>query len=205
MTQHAFFPATAARVAFLDFEGTGTVSGYPDEPWQVAFVLVENGQVRLDSAFTSYLRIGDRPFSSHAPGRHAELRDTLRAAPLLRDLWPSLAHWFTHDALGAHNTATEKRYLRQSFPLVRRPLWMDTLKLARSAFPDAGSHSLTELLHTLDLYETVAEAAPGRAPHDALFDALGSAFIFTKLLTLSGWRDLTLEAMSTVKPPPRSR
>ena len=44
--------AIESTIPVLDFETTGTVPGYPDEPWQIGIVLLRNGQVVENSAYT---------------------------------------------------------------------------------------------------------------------------------------------------------
>ena len=55
--------ARDVEIVVVDFEGTGVVEGYPDEPWQVGMVRVRGGRVVVGEQFESLLRVGDRPFS----------------------------------------------------------------------------------------------------------------------------------------------
>lgn len=187
-------------ITFIDFEGTGTVAGLVDEPWQIGMVLLRKGRIVKESMTSHYLHIGDRAFNPYAPGRHAELRDELRRAPGLPGLWNDLRHWFANDAMGAHNITTEKRYLRRAFPMVKLPAWIDTLKLTRAAYPGLKSYALENLVETLDLTAALNELVPDRKAHDALFDAVASALLFQTLVSTDAWRSLPLEALLTVRP-----
>lgn len=186
----------------VDFEGTGAVRGYPDEPWQIGLArpsLVSTTTDAHTGHWESLLRIGDRPFNAHAPGRHAQLRDQLTVAPDLPSLWPTLAPWLTGAVLVAHNTATEKRYLGSAFPLYSCE-WVDTLHLARIAYPTAHSHKLEELCEMLGITPRLAARFPERAPHDALYDAVACAWLLDHIITLPGWREVTLPDLIRARP-----
>ncbi|MDA0576785.1 MAG: 3'-5' exonuclease [Verrucomicrobia bacterium] len=184
----------------LDFESTGAVSGLRDEPWQIGLVQVAAGRVVTASAFESLLHVPDRPFSRHAPGRHAAIRDQLAAAPRLIDLWPTLRSRITRTPLVGHNVATEKRFLKSAFPLHARGPWVDTLKLVRLAHPDLASHKLAEVIAALGLSARVHALLPGREPHDALYDAMCCAVLFEALLHQPAWHNVTLTALAAASP-----
>ena len=191
-------PASDCIITAIDFEGTGKVAGYCDEPWQIGIVDIHAGNVVTDSIFESLLHIGERPFNRYAPGRHAELRDEISKAPTMQQIWTRLRPRLEGSLLAAHNTATEKRYLIQAFPLHPPLNWIDTLKLSRIAFPSLKSYRLEDLLDRLNLTERVIEILPGRAPHDALYDAVGCAVLLLKILALPGWEAVTAEALAQV-------
>jgi DNA polymerase III epsilon subunit-like protein len=192
--------ATEATIAVVDFEGTGAVPGYSNEPWQVGVVLLEAGEVRPGCAFESLLHVGDRPFNPHAPGRHTEVRDAMTCAPRLPDLWPELQPWISGRPLAAHGPATEKRFLNDAFPLHPLGPWIDTVKLARMAYPHHARHTLERLLDDLSLTDAVARIVPGRRPHDALYDAAGCAVLLAHLLHLPQWSGVSVDALTQARP-----
>ena len=61
----------------LDFETTGSVKGWPNEPWQIGIVQIEDGVVLPETKWESLFRVGERPFSPRAVGRYAEIREEL--------------------------------------------------------------------------------------------------------------------------------
>lgn len=191
--------AIESTIPVIDFETTGTVPGYPDEPWQIGIVLLRNGQVVENSAYSRLLRVGDRPFNPYAPGRHASIRESLCEAPTLHDLWPELRHHLQGDALAAHNAGTEKKVLSHAFPLHRAPMWVDTLKLVRVAYPHLKTHKLEDVTRDLDLTARVNGLAPGLEPHDALFDAVACAVLLEHLLAQPDWHALTLNSLPGVR------
>lgn len=186
-------PAIEAELVAIDFESTGSVAEYANEPWQIGLLFIAAGKPSAEVAFTSLLRVGERPFNPYAPGRHAALREDLAQAPSLLDLWPTLNRWLLGRPLVAHNAATEKKMLEEAFPLHQFGPWIDTLELARMAYPRAATHKLEDLIDLLGLYEDVATLCPGRAPHDALFDAAACAVLLAHILALPHWHGVTMD------------
>jgi DNA polymerase-3 subunit epsilon len=181
----------------LDFETTGVVPGHEDEPWQLGMVRIERGILRPDHAVDQLLRVGDRPFHASAPGRHAHLRDSLKAAPPLVSLWPVYREWWSRP-LVAHNAATEKKWLAKTAPMHPAGPWIDTLRLSRRAFPGLASYALGDLLHALELTESVCAQCPGRTVHDALFDAVACGVLLLHILSLPAWSDLSAADLARV-------
>ena len=79
-----------STLCVLDFESTGVVAGYPNEPWQIGLICLRDGVVDAASSWEQFMRIdATRPFNPHAPGRHAQLRDLLADAPIREKLLPT--------------------------------------------------------------------------------------------------------------------
>ncbi|HNX34073.1 MAG TPA: 3'-5' exonuclease [Kiritimatiellia bacterium] len=188
--------AHQACFAVVDFETTGSVAGYPVEPWQIGVVRVRDGKVCADEAFESLLRVGDRPFNPRAPGRHAQLRAQLAVAPTPGELWPELTAWVTGVPLVAHNTGTERSVLTRLAPLHRMGPWIDTLALTRHAFPALASKALEDVTAALGVDARVRALCPGRDAHDALYDAFACAAVLEYFLALPGWERVTVEALA---------
>ena len=193
-------PAREGLLVAIDFETTGIVGEFPDEPWQIGMVRIDGGRVIDGKWIDQYLRIGPRPFAAAAPGRHAEVREDLAVAPTLAESWPILKSWWLAGPLVAHNVATERRFLQRTAPLHRFDRWIDTLTLSRVAFPRLPSHALGDVLASLGLVERVEALCPGRTFHDALFDAVGSAVLLVHLLEQDGWRDATVDQLIAARP-----
>ena len=188
--------ARDAILTVLDFESTGAVAGHADEPWQVGMVELRDGRV-TGHYHESYLRVAAaRPFNPYAPGRHAELRGVLAAAPPPAELWPVWRPWLEWRPLAAHNIGTEKKFLQRVAPLHEFGPWIDTLKLARRVRPDLGGHALADVCAALDVVDRARALCPGRDWHDALFDAFASALVLEHCLALPGWADVGVEALS---------
>lgn len=189
-------PASLATFTVLDFETTGSVRGWTVEPWQLGMVEVASGRLGSDG-FDTLLRVApDRPFNPHAPGRHARLRGVLATAPALTDLWPGLAErWLVCRPLVAHNIGTERGLLRRAAPLHRLGPWIDTLRLVRRTYLRLASAALDDVVVDLGLLQPLQAACPGRAPHDALYDATACALLLLHFLALPGWEDVTVQAL----------
>lgn len=183
-----------ASLLALDFETTGSVPGYPVEPWQIGWIRIERGQVDWSSAYSSLMRVGDRPFNPYAPGRHHALREELKKAPDAESLWPSIERHCIGRPLVAHHAPVERSILRQMAPLHKPGPWVDTLVLARQAYPDAPTHKLEEMIPWLGLEEELIEglSMSELAPHDALYDAAACAVLLCHLLKQPGWDKLNL-------------
>lgn len=175
----------------LDFETTGSVPGFDTEPWQVAAVVLKNGRVDPQPTFKSLVRVDiNRPFNAYAPGKHHKLREEIAAADKVSAVWKKLEGWVTGGPLAAHNAATEKKFLRRMAPMHRFGPWVDTLELARQAWPEAPSHKLEDLISGLKLETRVRELCPHGDTHDALYDAFACAVLLEHLITLPGWQEL---------------
>ena len=192
--------AREALITVIDFETTGVVGSWPNEPWQMGLVLLRKGCVAPETAFDCLLRVGDRPFNPHAPGKHFQRRDEIAQAPLLRELWPELRDWLIGRPLAAHNIGTEKKIIRQAAPLHKPGPWIDTLKVARVAFPELASHTLEDTLAELRLMKRARALCPGLDAHDALFDAFGSAVLLEYFLQMPGWEEVTVEDLVHAHP-----
>ena len=184
-----------ATLCVLDFESTGVVSGFPIEPWQVGVVMLCSGRVDQHSLWESLIRVeANRPFNPHAPGRHAQLRDLLAEAPTRDDLFPLLKDRLSSQARVAHNCATERKMLRLMAPMHSFDPWIDTLKLAREAWPGLPSYALEDLIESLQLAPRIEALISGRSAHDALYDAVASAVLLERLC-VEGWGELPLSQL----------
>ena len=182
----------------IDFETTGAVPGFRNEPWQVGAVrcsAAEHCGV-FEAAAESLLRVDPaRPFNKWAPGRHGSLRREIAAAPSLAEFWPTLAP-FLMLPVAAHNAGTERSILAAGAPLHGKILWIDTLALSRLAWPTAPSHALEDLVGTLGLARELDALCPGRAPHDALYDAYACGLLLRKILEIPSWSGLDAATLS---------
>lgn len=173
-------PATIRETLFtaIDFESAGTSPGQNDAPVQIGLASwsYEKG---LHQTYVSYLHC-EQKITWSAQKIHGIRKEDLSEAPNLLSLWPLLRERLGNGPVVAHGHGTEKRFLR-SFPGHRFSPWIDTLQLARAAWPQLPSHSLSDLCHSLGLRD-FSEQAQSRTWHDALYDALASLAVLSHLV-----------------------
>lgn len=187
------------EITVLDYESTGSLRGFPNEPWQIGMVTITGGKVDPDSMFESLLKVDiNRPFNPHVPGRHAVLRNEIAEAPTPQELWPEIMPRLTDLPLCAHNVATEKKFIRAMAPMHRFSPWIDTLKIARKAWPGCPSYALGDLVAMLGLKQQVEALCPNKEAHDALYDAVASAMLLSHLLEQPAWESVTLAELASI-------
>ena len=184
----------AAKCVFtaIDFETTGTVPGWPVEPWQIGLceISCEGG---VTGGFSSLLGVpAERPFNRFAPGRHALIREELALSPTLPEIWDELAPRLIGIPLVAHNVGTERTMLRKAAPLHALGPWIDTLKLSRIVAPGLASYALGDVISHFGLTNVVDAACPGLSAHDAYYDAVACGLLLLHILSLPGWNGVTV-------------
>lgn len=176
-------PIRQCRFTAIDFESAGAARGMTDSPVQVGLASwsVETGHA---DRFVSYL-FTDQPIQWSARKIHGIGPEDLADAPRLLSLWPDLKSRLSGAVVVAHGKGTEKRFLR-AFPGHGFGPWVDTLLLARAAWPELADHSLGALCETHDLTATIREWVPERSWHDALFDSVASLVLLGHLIDSHG-------------------
>jgi DNA polymerase-3 subunit epsilon len=168
-----------SRFTAIDFESAGAARGSTDSPVQVGLASwsVDGGHC---NSFMSYLRT-DQPVQWAARKVHGIGPEQLADAPSLLALWPELKSRLAGAVMVAHGKGTEKRFLR-AFPGHGFGPWIDTLLLARAAWPDLPDHSLGALCGYCGLTGKIQAIVPEKSWHDALFDAVASLVLLEHLL-----------------------
>jgi len=166
--------------AAVDFESAGAAKGKTDVPVQIGMGhwSLKNGH---HDPFVSFIR-ADRPITWAAQKVHGITTDDLAQAPAFMMLWPKIkATLGGSHVVVAHGYGTEKRYLR-AFPAHGFGPWIDTLLLARAAWPDLPTHSLGDICEHFKLTEKVTTLVPDKTWHDALYDAIASLVLLEYLI-----------------------
>lgn len=176
----------------IDFESAGAAPGKTDSPVQVGLALwsLEIGHA---DTFVSYLHT-DQPIHWAASKVHGIGPAQLADAPSLLLLWPEFKKRLAGAIVVAHGKGTEKRFLR-AFPGHGFGPWIDTLLLARAAWPHLPDHSLGALCHTHGLTPAIQALVPGKSWHDALFDAVASLVLLAHLVETHHLADHPIEAL----------
>ena len=178
------------RFTAIDFESAGAARGMTDSPVQVGLCSwsAESGH---DDPFVSYL-FTNQPAQWSARKIHGIGPGQLADAPPLLALWPELNRRLAGAVVVAHGKGTEKRFLR-AFPGHGFGPWIDTLLLARAAWPDLAHHSLGALCECHGLTPAVRAIVPGKSWHDALFDAAASLVLLAHLIDVLALADHPIE------------
>ena len=183
----------------IDFESAGTARGQTDAPIQIGLACwsVPAGH---HNAFVSYLHT-DQPIHWSARKVHGITTEHLTEAPTMLSLWPQFKTRLSGAIVVAHGKGTEKRFLR-TFPGHGFGPWIDTLHLARAAWPHLTSHSLGSICDHLLLTESIRPFAPGKIWHDALFDSIASLVLLAHIIN---HHDLADQPVDTLLHPDTSR
>lgn len=167
------------RFTAIDFESAGAARGSTEVPVQVGLASWSLTQGH-HSSYVSYLHC-DQAITWSAQKIHGIGPEQLVDAPALLALWPELKQRLAGAVVVAHARGTEKRFLR-SFPGHGFGPWVDTLLLARSAWPEHAKHALGTLCEACGLQAKVDALVPGRRWHDALYDAAASLVLLEHLV-----------------------
>jgi DNA polymerase-3 subunit epsilon len=163
----------------IDFESAGTSPGKTDAPVQIG-TCSWNLTEHVTDTWVTYIHTQQKITwaAQKVHGiTHAELQD----APKLMLLWPAIKRRLQHHAVVAHGHGTEKRFLH-AFPGHGFDPWIDTLQLARAAWPNLPDHSLGALCCSLDLKTKIDAIVPEKSWHDALYDAVASIILLEKVI-----------------------
>ncbi|NLK50975.1 MAG: DEAD/DEAH box helicase family protein [Syntrophomonadaceae bacterium] len=152
-------------VAF-DLETTG-LSPYQDEIIEIGAVKIEDGKITQE--FQTLIR-PSRPIPPQISQLTGITQDQLDDAPPLREVLPGFLDFLDNYPLIAHQAVFDQGFLEANlgYPLSNEVL--DTLELARLAFPRAINHRLATLARELGF--------PQLETHRALDDARAAAHLF---------------------------
>lgn len=185
-------PVRHCRFTAIDFESAGAARGMTDSPVQVGLASWSAETGHCD-AFVSYL-FTDQPVQWSARKVHGIGPEQLADAPSLLSLWPELKKRLSGAVVVAHGKGTEKRFLR-AFPGHGFGPWIDTLLLARAAWPHLTDHSLGALCESRGLTAAAKAIVPGKSWHDALFDAAASLVLLEHLVDALSLADHPVECL----------
>jgi len=187
-----------ARFTAIDFESAGAARGMTDQPVQIGMAewTMKGGH---GDAYVSYLQ-STQPIQWSAQKVHGITTAHLADAPSLLMLWPEVKKRLAGAVVVAHGKGTEKRFLR-AFPGHGFGPWIDTLLLARAAWPDLKDHSLGSLCEAHGLTKKIRDLVPAKSWHDALFDAVASLVLLEYLIVSM---DLSHEPLDCLSHPDTS-
>ncbi len=182
---------TETTYVVIDFEGT-TPRGHRPEPIEVAALALHVATSSFAEVWR-YEALVQPP--AHAPITAFDAAQTGITAAMVTDrpaattVLAELDTRLTHEPhlLVAHNAPTEAGFLhayRDACPLLAATDLLDTVRLARRAFPDLSSHRLDALLDHLSIPHPA-----GR--HRAMPDVEVTAQLFIRLIARGPWSTLS--------------
>ncbi|GAA5120118.1 3'-5' exonuclease [Luteolibacter yonseiensis] len=180
------------RFSAIDFESAGAARGKTDSPVQVGLASWALPDGHADP-FVSYLQT-DSPIQWSARKVHGIGPEQLKDAPALLMLWPEFRKRMAGAVVVAHGKGTEKRFLR-AFPGHGFGPWIDTLLLARAAWPHLADHSLGALCESHGLTNAIHTLVPEKSWHDALFDAVASLVLLAYVVESHDLADHPVESL----------
>ena len=156
-----------SNLLIVDVESTGL---YPDKGDQV----IEIAVVRLDregdhellyetlvkpTVPIKFAAMGANNITEEMAATGIPWKDARREFERVRAEYPG--------AIGAHNADFDRRMMRYD----DEPGWLDTLRLARHAFPYAENHKAATLKYELGIYKSLEQRELHRAAADAVLAA----------------------------------
>ncbi len=166
-------PWSVAPFAVIDIEGNGAQP--PD--------LVELGLVRVDSGvlggLTTWLVRPEQRISPLVSRLHGIKNSDVEKAPLFDEIKTQVASALRGRYLVAHNAAIDWSVLHRKLPTFEPGGVIDTLRLAKSLYPERSSYKLSDLLLDFELNKTLDGIDGG--PHRAGYDTMAAANLFIHL------------------------
>jgi DNA polymerase-3 subunit epsilon len=184
--------------AAVDFESAGEAPGMTDAPVQAGIAAMRGTELMTAEFYRTYIN-PRRAVTWAAQRVHGITDEHLTSAPDITSLWPEFRTRLTGAVVVAHAAGTEKRFLR-IFPFHGFGPWIDTLALARKAWPGLRDYSLEGLAAALGFAGEIDNLCPGLRFHDALYDAVGSLLVLRSLVTGAGLADRSVEELLQADP-----
>lgn len=210
------WPATMpADVVVVDVEGNGA---QPPEIIEIAVLPLARGRTATEADLRTWLVRPEIPISVlvtrkvHGIG-NADVADAPRWAEIAGEITAAMAG----RTVVAHNAATERRVLCAHLPGWAPPRWLDTLRLAKTVWPELpGGYGLDRLIDHAHLVSAVIDGSAtdgddgwrewaGMRRHRAGYDTWMTAALLIALVTDGGPDPEELFAAARLPDPSPSR
>lgn len=189
-------PARSHNFVVVDLETTG-MDPRKDRVVSVGAFRVVNGRIRLGEVFSELVNPG-RSIPVESIHIHAILPDMIRSARMAWEVFEDFLEFVGHDILVAHHARFDLFFInwvmREQFGFRLQNLVVDTVLMCRQALLDPdpyGQRRGAKRCSLEALTERFGIDVPER--HTALGDALATALVFQRLLTImerAGWGSL---------------
>ncbi|MFJ2818525.1 exonuclease domain-containing protein [Streptomyces sp. NPDC087294] len=172
----------------VDVEGNGA---NPPDLVEVAVLPVRDGHPDTSTA-GAWLTRPARPVTPFAARVHGLTNDVLQDQPGWQDIKDAVHERLGTAWIAAHHAHVDHRVLSAHLPQWRPAGVIDTLRLARAAYPGLPKYSLDALIEHL---QPDLSGAPGQR-HRATFDAYATArLLLTMAARYESWDQLVAAAV----------
>lgn len=127
----------------LDVEGNGALQ---PEIVELALIHIRDGRLEASRHWMVRPRV---PVTLHAKRLHGIRNENLDEQPPFAQIVPELIAELGSAAVVGHHVGVDMSLLRRQLPDWHPPTCIDTLRLAKHAFPDAGNYALQSLYKSL--------------------------------------------------------
>ena len=164
------------RFWVIDVEGNGAV---PPEIIELAMVEVVDRKL---SGKKFHWLIKPKISISHSVTRiHGITDDDVCSSPTIEDISDDILTWIQDTPIVGHNVRVEVSSLKFALPDWEPSVAIDTLKMARSLYPNLDSYGLQSLGEHFGLTKQAHEIS-GVHHHAALYDAALAALLLIRLV-----------------------
>jgi exodeoxyribonuclease X len=156
------------KVIVADVEGNGD---QPPDLVEVATVPIVNGRIEPEQAYSTLIR-PKRPITWFATKVHGLTNQEVEACPAWEEVAEQVRGELGTAWLAGHNVGVDHRVLTDHLPGWQPAGVIDTLRLARAAYPDAPKHTLDASITLAGIDVTGIAGQRHRAGFDARATAL---------------------------------
>ena len=184
------------RFAVVDVESNGQ---QPPEIVEIAIQVVDGLELAAEPSV--WLVKPERPIAPIVTRKVHGIRNAdVADAPTWSEIASDVAATLADRIPVAHNARVDYDVLRRQMPTWAPTVVLDTLKLARAAWPDLGSYSLDPLLDHAGIR---LDDEPGQR-HRARFDVHATALLFIALALAIGSQERLFAAASLPRLVPET-
>jgi DNA polymerase III epsilon subunit-like protein len=164
----------------VDIEGTGSQHKEREGVVDIAAILIRKGKVTR-KVFQRLVNpeIEIPIFTSRI---HGIFDVDVQDKPKFEEIRVELESFLANKILVAHNAKVEQRVLRLKIPTYDPPAILDTLKFAKTLYPQYPKHNLDELIEKLHLKKKLKKISVKWSRHSAYYDSLAAAYAFLHMV-----------------------
>lgn len=160
----------------VDVEGNGS---QPPEIVELAMVKIAN--FKVTDTRRHWLLRPEQPISPIVTRIHGITDADVKRAPSIGDIADDFLTWMDNSPIVGHNVSGDFKIISRSIDDWNPAAAIDTIRLTKLTNPELSSYSLANIGEHFDLSQEAAKLSH-RGPHSALYDAILTALIFSKIV-----------------------